>query len=469
MATIKRSTSTKVDANGMMQLHLYVVNGRKGRFRIVPGILVPDQYWNKKKLAIVTPQKADMNTRNKLNKLREEIEKTETRILQIVDIYEDTNREFVENTLSLLKDYNGTVTREVVDLLRQKANDDTEFVKHDIFLLAQKYLEQKNFSSFRFNAMKVIFRSMQRYEYYKRQIKHVEFQWDIDKVTKEMFEDYFAYLADEHNIYAKHHKKFDNIEDIYNPYFMPKYVVRDFQERGANRLVGMKKHVKAFWNWLLQKGYTDNNPLLRISIGTEVYGTPYYLTLEERNIIAQHNFSENKHLETQRDIFVFHCMIGCRIGDLMSFTYANIVDEMLVYTPHKTKDESKSFVARVPLYGKALELLEKYKDKDPKGRLFPFIAEQNYNYAIKDIVKECGITRTVSVRNPKTGEEEMKPIYEVASSHMARRTFVGNAYKLVKDPNIIGRMSGHVEGSRAFARYRNIDDETLKEVISALQ
>lgn len=44
----------------------------------------------------------------------------------------------------------------------------------------------------------------------------------------------------------------------YNPYFMPKYVVRDFQERGANRLVGMKKHVKAFWNWLLQKGYTDN-------------------------------------------------------------------------------------------------------------------------------------------------------------------------------------------------------------------
>lgn len=73
------------------------------------------------------------------------------------------------------------------------------------------------------------------------------------------------------------------------------------------------------------------------------------------------------------------------------------------------------------------------------------------------------------VETLKTGEEEMKPIYEVASSHMTRRTFVGNAYKLVKDPNIIGRMSGHVEGSRAFARYRNIDDDTLKEVISALQ
>jgi len=41
---------------------------------------------------------------------------------------------------------------------------------------------------------------------------------------------------------------------------------------------------------------------------------------------------------------------------------------------------------------------------------------------------------------------------------MARRTFCGNLYKRVKDPNIVASMSGHKEGSKAFARYRVIDE-----------
>ena len=49
------------------------------------------------------------------------------------------------------------------------------------------------------------------------------------------------------------------------------------------------------------------------------------------------------------------------------------------------------------------------------------------------------------------------PINEVASSHMARRTFIGNIYELVKDPNLVSALTGHAEGSRAFNRYRDID------------
>ena len=47
-------------------------------------------------------------------------------------------------------------------------------------------------------------------------------------------------------------------------------------------------------------------------------------------------------------------------------------------------------------------------------------------------------------------------------------TFIGNAYFKVSDPNLIGKMSGHVDGSRAFKRYRNIEDETLKSVINLI-
>lgn len=75
----------------------------------------------------------------------------------------------------------------------------------------------------------------------------------------------------------------------------------------------------------------------------------------------------------------------------------------------------------------------------------------------------------VTILNPTTGKEEKRPINEVASSHMARRTFIGNLYKKVKDPNLVSSLSGHTEGSKAFARYREIDDEIKKEVVSLIE
>ena len=61
-----------------------------------------------------------------------------------------------------------------------------------------------------------------------------------------------------------------------------------------------------------------------------------------------------------------------------------------------------------------------------------------------------------------------RPLNEIASSHMARRTFIGNMYKKVKDPDLIGSMSGHVEGSKAFARYRTIDDDMKRELVDMI-
>ena len=38
----------------------------------------------------------------------------------------------------------------------------------------------------------------------------------------------------------------------------------------------------------------------------------------------------------------------------------------------------------------------------------------------------------------------------------------------VDKSNLIGKMSGHVEGSQAFKRYRKIEDSTLRDVINQL-
>ena len=59
----------------------------------------------------------------------------------------------------------------------------------------------------------------------------------------------------------------------------------------------------------------------------------------------------------------------------------------------------------------------------------------------------------------ENGDITKEIVVNVASSHLARRCFVGNLYKQVKDPNLVGALSGHKEGSRAFARYREIDED----------
>ena len=99
---------------------------------------------------------------------------------------------------------------------------------------------------------------------------------------------------------------------------------------------------------------------------------------------------------------------------------------------------------------------------------FPFISEQKYNIAIKRIFQEAGVDRIVTILDPLTHEEVKRPIYEVASSHLARRTFIGNIYKKVKDPNLVSALSGHKEGSKAFRRYRDIDDEMKKDLVKLL-
>ena len=102
-----------------------------------------------------------------------------------------------------------------------------------------------------------------------------------------------------------------------------------------------------------------------------------------------------------------------------------------------------------PLLTAIKEILDKYKDL-PGDAILPLVSQQKYNIAIKKILKHAGIDRTVTWLNPTTGEPEPRPIYEVLSSHSARKAFAGNMYKNVKDPNLVCALTGHKEGSKAF-------------------
>ncbi|MDD3404993.1 MAG: tyrosine-type recombinase/integrase [Paludibacteraceae bacterium] len=260
--------------------------------------------------------------------------------------------------------------------------------------------------------------------------------------------------------------KYENIIIEKHPYLTAKYPTK-VSYRGENTIVGMMRKVATFINWCLQNDYIKKNPLIKYTRKKELYGTPFYLTKEELEQINNFDYTTigRTALNIQRDIFLFQCDVGCRIGNLLEFTVENLNNGFLEYVPTKTKGDRLNTV-RVPLSKRASEIVTRYKGSN---KLLPFISAQNYNNDIKDIIRFAGVDRVVTVINPTNRQEEHRKIYEIASSHLARRTFIGNLYKRVSDPNLIGSMSGHVEGSKAFARYRQIDDEMKKNLIKLLE
>ena len=156
------------------------------------------------------------------------------------------------------------------------------------------------------------------------------------------------------------------------------------------------------------------------------------------------------------------------MSDLVRLTRSNIVDGELNYVARKTR-EGRPVTIKVPLNITARRILQRYSDSSRES-LFPEIYSRvGYNSVIKQILKLAGIDRKVVVVNPLTREAECRRIYEVASSHMARRTFIGNIYKKFKDQGLVSELSGHSPGSHAFTRYREIDVEMKREMVSAIE
>ena len=174
--------------------------------------------------------------------------------------------------------------------------------------------------------------------------------------------------------------------------------------------------------WCDENGKTTNRPFDKFPIEECLYGTPVYISLDEREQIWNADLSARPQLAIQRDIFIFQSVIGCRVSDLYRMTKQSIVNGAIEYIPKKTK-EGRPLTVRVPLNERAKEILKRYEDFEGPG-LLPFISEQKYNKAIKEFFKLAGIDRIVTTLDPLTREEVKRPIYEVASSHMARRTFI---------------------------------------------
>lgn len=454
MATITRSLSTKIDGNGRSELMLRINSNRTTRVRVRSGIFLEAARFKDGK--IVKP-KANQKLASELREVENAIYNLEQFIFTLCETTpaEKLTKEFFEK--EIYRFHNPRKERKPKEVEQKLKKKFTELV--------EEFPDKRGLSEWRRRRYGVLSRSLHRFELYRKVKRRAPFTLDFDMFNTEVLEQYEEFLRNEPEIFDKYPKIFEQ----YPAETRKNHKSRRPSDKGDNTIIGIFACLRTFFRWAIEEGMTSNNPFDKYhGKTTEKYGTPIYITIEERDIIADHDFSANKSLETQRDIFIFQCCIGCRVSDLMRLTPSNIINGYVEYIASKTMND-RSDVIRVPLTQRAKDILEKYKDVERDGKILPFISSQKYNVAIKKIFKESGITRMVTVLNPTTGKEEQRPIDEIASSHLARRTFVGNLYKKVKDPNLVGALSGHKEGSRAFARYREIDDDLKKEMIGFIE
>lgn len=340
---------------------------------------------------------------------------------------------------------------EIISLLDESCKKAVKAVRHEdkseFFATFTKYLADSTFSKDRKIQVNGTMEQWKRYES-KRNIVLA-----FDTFTIDILRDFEKYLKSE-STKPKSRKK--PTEQIPSP-------------KGQNTIHKIIGITRAFWNYAIkefsQVGKTIHYPFgsAGYTVPGDSYGSPIYITKEERNILSD-AVLETERLQRVRDIFVFQCLIGARVGDLCKLTKDNLQNGVITYIARKTKDK-KPVAVTVPLSKKALEILSHYDL--PDGRLLPFITDQRYNKYLKELFKKLEINRVVTRLNPNTGEPEQVKLSEIVSSHMARRAFIGNLYGKV-DSGIISSMSGHIQGSKAFTRYYDVSKELQQKAIDLI-
>lgn len=437
MATIYLTLSTKRnDVLNVQEIMVRFSHGRTNQ-RTKSGIFIQSEYWDAENQKVMIPRFRVMAQAQ-----RDIIDDLMLKQKQIDELKSSIMAAFV--SLDAIPE------RGWLDAVVHPTRQETS----SFFNIWDDFISKRHVSEQRIAMFRVVRNMLWRFERVVK-ITNPRFELSLDKMTTSILNDFETFLRNEYLYVDKYPQLYKDVADKDLP-----------KARGDNTIADRIAIFRTFIIWAIKNDLTTNDPFKRFEIKPPVYGTPIYISIAERNQLFETNMSTQT-LNVVRDIFVFQCLIGCRVGDLLRMTKSNVVEEAIEYIPRKTKD-GRPVTVRVPLNKLAKQILARYEDSN-RNALLPFISVQRYNDNIKECFKQAGLTRIVTVLDPLTREYTQRPICDVASSHMARRTFVGNLYKQVKDPNLVGALSGHKEGSKAFARYRDIDEEMKTELVKLLE
>lgn len=309
--------------------------------KVVSGLQVVDKYWDGDALRYRRNSIVDKNEQKRIPE-------------QITAIIEQIETSFDRNKAD------GDWLRQVIeDVLHPNLAYER---KHpNLLTRLSEYINQHEGTRQTKGQIENLHRKLTRYVAYNREIMgDKEFNLFVETISLEDMNDFRDYVANEHLLYLEH-------PDFYKDYIPVQYKPK---EKSNTTIINTMNLLCVFLHWCKKMGYTSNEAFLQYGCKVPVYGDPFYLSIEERNVLYEADLSSTPQLVVIRDIFVFHCYIGCRVGDLYRLTRDNVKDGFVEYMPQKTK-KCEAKTVRVPLHEKALRILSKYEGSD-SDRLLPF-------------------------------------------------------------------------------------------------
>lgn len=496
IATFSKQLSAKL-VDGKKQVLIRVTFSKTNRISLKTGIFVYPSYFINGEICKTRPGRKNIEEAQAAEKAYFELETYCKKISRLADLVSgkmeiiekawlETVLEFEKNgeldifdpTLSLdtiRQLMKPTATVSVLVNLQSDESISKESVSDSIYKFFDQYCKSHNIARSREVNYKTLKYIVFRYEHFEQLVSNRKgYKFSPETIGTSDVLGIREYMRREASLMSQYPRVFDKIiklQSIAFPYQRNQAKGYGINNKSENYVIGMMKKLRVVQNWLSKTlKATTNNPFVGVNLGVEQkLSHPIYLSKDERNLLASYDLTDNMTLETQRDIFIFQCMTGCRYEDLRLLTPMNVNGSILEYVPLKTCRNAQPAQPRIPLTLQSLKTITKYAGQSKNNRLLPCTSLTQYNNDLKAIFKLCGLNRMVYVLDAQQSREVQKPLYEVASSHMARRTFIGISYKMTKDPNIIASMSGHADGSRAFDRYRDIDDEIRLEVIDLIK
>lgn len=434
MAKIEVNISSQVNEIGKSELLLRISVNRNNRFRVKSGIYVyPERF----KSGVIKPQRS---------------EDKEERRKQMLDADEKLSR--LRSLIISSCEGDPEITKEKISIIIDKFHNPDKYkeetTEKKLSTRFTEYIEQcykdNIFGHGRKKHYDVLDKELNRFLIINNLTDIKASDFTCDKIV--LFRDF---LFNEHNLVKKNRGLYTGMNERNTP----------TNPRNQNTVATKLKKIQAFFNELEDKDEIPVSPFRKLgkqrkkAMMREQYDEPIYLTEEEFLLLKKANVP--KSLQESKDAFLLQCSLGCRISDFQALTLENIGTEdeipYIHYLPQKTMNEGDTRKeVHTPLMRFSLDIIKKHKF------IFPILrnitGERGYNDKIKELLKYCNINRLVAVFNNIEGKNEYKPICDIASSKLARKTHVDMMNKVQINQYAAGL---HKSGSSAVKRYTSMN------------
>lgn len=304
------------------------------------------------------------------------------------------------------------------------------------------------------------------------------------KIKVDFFDVLMRFIDENHNQWSihtfrkvrtayNHLRQFSETEQInieferIDPHFIERYA-RFFRIKYNHTNTTILKNInvlKWFLNWAAKRGYNRSRAYLDYEFNWEarprIRDDDLVLSWEELLKLSDFKPSAENLMEV-RDIFCFMCFTGFRLSKVYQMKKGNVFADFV----RMAVPRDGTYI-NYPLNENAGRILAGYSGRNyPGDNCFPYYPNPYFNKLLKQLGREAGINRFVSLEvysGTELGKRQV-PKYEILTSKMAVNTFVFNGLRL----NIPAEILAHVCGRSTvlgIEKFRPLVDQVSLESV----